>query len=396
MITTRFMPLAGINNRAEDAALVRGGDEPSVAVREALNVDISQTGRVDMRGAVRKVCDALYRNLWCSPLHGDLFGTLGTQWVKIDVRDWSHELLADLGGSWACHCVVNDAVAVAGADGIWVYDGRSAAPLSMHTPSMPAVSAAGAGALAAGDYGVALSWLRGTLESSVSLVSYASVQEGGALRVAMPFSLDASVTHVRLYMSKPGSGQLQAVGDYPVATAFVELAALPQLGGAPPFQMLDAMPAGRFMAHWNGRLLTASARALHFSEPMAPHLYDRRHGFVQFPQRITFVQPVAGGVWVGQVDHVVFLEGAGPDAFVLRRKAAQPPVAGSAVLLDAELAGQLAGTGAAVALWLAANGYVIGTPEGQLVELHGRSLSGIGAEFGSTAVWGDRVLTVMQ
>lgn len=396
-INTRMMPLAGINNRSEDAALVKGGDAPSVALREALNVDITETGRVNMRGALGVVSDVAYKNLWRSPLHGDLFGTLGAAWVKINPDDWSHVVLADLGSTgWASHCVLNSAVAVSNADGIWTYDGVQAVPLPMHTPGLPYVSAGG-GTLAQGTYGVAVSWLRGTLESSVSEVAHVTVdEEGGGINVSLPFCLDASVTGARLYLTKPGSSELQAVEDYPIATTSASIVVMPELGGSPEFQHLDAMPGGRFMGLWAGQLLTAGTRTLHFSEPMAFHLYDRRHSFVQFPQRITFVAPVEGGVWVGQVDHVVFLSaGDSPGVFRLQRKAAQPPVFGSACLVNAELLGDLA-AGYLAAVWLAGNGYVVGNAEGQMVELHAKALQGIRAGQGRTVVIGNRLMTTLE
>ena len=43
----------------------------------------------------------------------------------------------------------------------------------------------------------------------------------------------------------------------------------------------------------------------------------------------------------------------------------------SALLVDADTLGaDLAQGGAACALWLAENGYVVGTPDGQTIELH--------------------------
>ncbi|RMX08488.1 hypothetical protein D8I35_05265 [Corticibacter populi] len=394
MANTRLMPLAGINNRSEDdAALVRGGDDPTVFVREALNFDITDTGRLHMRGQVKMVTSTPYKHLWYSHLHGDLFGMLGTAWVKIDPDDWSCVELADLGGGWASHCVLNGRVAVAGVDGIFTFDGQAATRLPIETPGMPALVRTG-GALESGDYGVAISWLRGSLESSVSEVAYAALQDGGGLTVGMPYSIDPSITMARLYMTKPGSRVLLHAGDHAVNGDSVDIVAMPLLGGAPEFQHLDAMPAGRFLGHWKGRLVTATNRVLSFSHPMAWHLHDRRHDFVQFPQRITFVVAVEGGLWVGQVDHVLFLSGSQPDDLQVLRRGAKAPVYGSAILLDAELLGEVAG-GSQAALWLAENGYVIGTADGQVVEIHRKSIAGIRASAGASTVWGERILTVL-
>ena len=81
---TAFFPIAGINTVSEDAALQRGGDLPSLQVRDALNFNITPAGRLQLRPGVRRVSEARYRHLWQSPLHGDTFGVLDGQWVKID------------------------------------------------------------------------------------------------------------------------------------------------------------------------------------------------------------------------------------------------------------------------------------------------------------------------
>ncbi|WEE79472.1 hypothetical protein LZ683_08965 [Comamonas testosteroni] len=395
-VKTNLMPAAGIDNRQEDAALVVGGEAPRVYFREALNVNITEAGRVNMRGAVRKVTDTPFKNAWSSHLHGDLFGTLGTDWVKINPTDWSHEVLANLGSEWTSCCVLNGKVVAAGAAGLFAYDGRNASRMTIDTPSQPFVTTTPGGALVPGDYGVAVSWLRGSLESSVSHMEVGRVAEtGGSLSVGLPYCIDPSVTTVRLYLTKPGSRELQRAGDWPISQGTIEIAAAPELGASPEFQFLDAMPTGRFVQPWRGRLLTASFKTLNFSEPMAWHLHDRRHGFIQFPQRITFVAAVDGGIWVGQVDHVLFLSGAQPDELQQQRRASKPPVPASAVLLDSDLVGELAGPGSQSALWLAENGYVLGTSDGQMVELQRKRLTGIKAASGATTVWGSRVLTVL-
>ena len=66
-------PLAGIDNASpRDDALVTGGDERRVFLRDARNVTIAQ-GRASMRPGVRQVSAAPLRGLWQSPLHGDVF-----------------------------------------------------------------------------------------------------------------------------------------------------------------------------------------------------------------------------------------------------------------------------------------------------------------------------------
>lgn len=388
-------PLAGIDNASgrDDALQVRG-KAPHNFLRDAVNVDISDTGRASMRPGLRKVSGAALANLWQSTLHRDTFATLGDQWVKVDARTWDSQPLAAVGDGPVSHLVLNGAVLVAGLAGIFQYDGTAAQRFTLDVPPAPMVSP-GAGSLEPGAYGVAVAWLRGPTESPLSAATHCTVGVSGGLAVTLPMCLDSTVTHVRLYLTRQNGGELLRGEDYPISTAYVELPLLPKLGAPPPFQHKEPMPTGEYLSYWRGRLLTARANVLRFSEALAYHVHDPRHGFVQMPQRITFVHPTDGGVWVGQVDHVAFLAGSALGELTLHRKTAKAPVPGSAIALDAEDAGDVAGGGGAVVAWLAENGYVLGAPDGNVVEKHDGRLHAIAGSRGSSAALAGRLTTAI-
>ena len=390
-----MMPLAGINNTAEDAALQRGGDDARLYVRDAVNVDLTPAGKAELRPGVRLVTPTRYRNLWQSPLHRDTFGTLAGQWVKVDPLTWTSEALAEIGEGPVSHAVLNNLVCVAGQAGIFTFDGAKAQRLTLDTPAAP-LALAGEGSLTEGIYGVAVAWLRGTLESAPSAIKSVAVQDNGSLEITLPLCLDASVTGVRLYLTQPNGGELAREQDYPVGSPTIMVRVMPQLGAPAQFQHRSPMPSGSCLAYWRGRLLTASRNLLRFSEALAYHLHDERHGFVQMPQRITFVQPVEGGIWIGQVDHVAFLAGSSPDQLVMARKASRAPIPGSAIAIEADtLSADLSPGGSGAAMWLAENGYVAGTADGRLVELHAGMIRGVSGQSGSSVVLDRRVLTAV-
>lgn len=394
MADIRLMPLTGMNTVAEDAALHRRGDDPRLFVRDAVNVDFTMAGKASMRASPRLVTAASYRNLWQSPLHRDLFGTLGDDWVKIDPATWQSQHLATVGEGSVTHEIVNNLVSVATPSGIYTYNGATAQRLTMHPPAAP-LAIAGSGSLDAGAYGVAVAWLRDGVESSTSEVARVQVAAQGSIEITLPTSLHPDINGARLYMTRPDGGELLREGDYSPGQ-HVSIPVLPALGAPAQFQYLSPMPTGKHLKYWRGRLITASANVLRFSEAMAYHLHDERHGFVQMPQRITFVQPVEGGIWVGQVDHVAFLQGASPGELSVSRKASRAPVPGSAMLVPAEVVGgDLAGGGAMVAVWLAENGYVAGTSAGSLSEIHAGVMTGIAAQFGTSVVLDRRLITAV-
>lgn len=390
-----LMPLAGINNVAEDAALQRGGDAARLYVRDAVNVDLTPAGKAELRPGRRLVTATPYRNLWQSPLHRDTFGTLGDQWQKVDPATWAGESLATIGEGPVSHAVLNNLVCAAGPAGIFAYDGAQAQRLTLDTPAAPLVLV-GDGSLPEGAYGVAVAWLRGSLESAPSAITTVHVPASGALEITLPLCLDTTVTGVRLYLTRPNGGELAREQDYALDAATIMVRVPPKLGAPAQFQHLSPMPTGLYLAYWRGRLLTAKANVLRFSEALAYHLHNERHGFVQMPQRITFVQPVDGGIWIGQVDHVAFLSGSSPDQLSVMRKTARAPVPGSAILVDADtIGGELSQGGGATAIWLAENGYVAGTGSGQVVELQAGALRGIAGQSGTSVVLDRRLLTAV-
>lgn len=390
-----LMPLAGMNLVAEDEAMQRGGDAPRLFVRDALNIDVSPAGRALLRASPRQVSATPLRHLWQSPLHGDTFATLGAAWVRVNTADWSTAELATLGEGPVSHEVLNNLVCVAGPAGIFTFDGARALRLTLERPAAPLVVAA-QGSLPAGTYGAAVAWLRGGLESAPSTISFVELAEQGGLQVSLPMCLDPSVTGARLYLTRQNGGELQRAGDHPVGSPPIALPLLPALGGASQFLHKSPMPTGRYLKLWRGRLLTARGNVLRFSEALAYHLHDERHGFVLMPQNITFVQPVDGGIWVGQVDHVAFLSGAQPDELVVQRRSTRAPVPGSAIEVKSEfVGGEASQGGSASALWLAENGYVLGSSGGAVSELHAGVMKGITASSGTSVVLDRRVLTAV-
>lgn len=395
MPETKMMPLAGMNNAAEEAALMRGGDAPMMYARDVVNIDVSPAGKAMLRGGVDRVSTLQIRELWQSPLHRESFGAVGNEWGKVGALSWSFDPLVSIGSGPVSHEVLNNLVCVAGDAGIFTYDGSAAQKLTIENPPAPLV-VTGAGSMVAGVYGVAVAWLRGSTESAPSSIAFRDVPDDGGVQVTPPMCLDDSVTGIRLYMTRQNGGELARAGDYPADSAAIDLPMLPQLGAPPQFLNKSPMPTGKYLKYWRGRLLTSRANVLRFSEPMAYHLHDERHGFVQMPQRITFVEPVDGGIWVGQVDHVAFLEGATPDELVMQRKTARAPVAGSSIQVLADtIGGELSQGGSATVLWLAENGYVAGTASGEVVEMQTGVMKGITAENGTSVVLDRRVITAV-
>lgn len=389
MPSQSFMPCRGIDNTSEDAAMVQGGREPFVYVRDAKNVNVTPAGKMDMVASGGKVTATKYEGLWQSPLHKDTFAVVGNDWVKVNTADWSHDVLLNTGGIMV-HEVLNNHVIGASKNGLFIYDGNKAMPLTIDAPPTP--FAASAIADHTRTRSIAISWLRGDMESSLS--NYVSMGESGD--IALPMVTDPTVTGVNIYATSVGGTDMQLAGTMNRAAANFAITKDHKLGMAAQFAHLSPMPTGKFLCYWRGRLITATANVIRFSEPLAYHLHDERHGFIQTSQRITFIQPVENGLWVGQSDHVIFIQGTSPDDMTISIKSAQAPVPNSAIQIHSDDIGEAAEGGSLVTVWLASNGYVAGSSAGQIIEYQAGRISDISAQSGTTVRFDRRLVTAVN
>lgn len=392
MPSQSFMPCRGIDNTSEDAAMVQGGREPFVYMRDVVNANVTPAGKIDMIASGGKVTGSKYHSLWQSPLHKDVFAVIDGMWVKVNTGNWTHEELETIGGSsnTVSHTVLNNLVVVAGARGIFTYDGNVCQPLTIEAPPSPV-------AYSSNDNdqqtrSIAISWLRGSMESSLS--DY--VTAGELADIVLPMVFDPTVTGVNIYATSVGGTDMQLAGTMDRAATNFAITKDHKLGMAAQFAHLSPMPTGKFLCYWRGRLITATANVIRFSEPLAYHLHDERHGFIQTSQRVTFIQPVEGGLWVGQSDHVIFIQGTSPDDMTISIKSAQAPVPNSAIQTSSNDIGEVAEGGSLVTVWLASNGYVAGSSAGQIIEYQAGRISNISAQSGTTVRFDRRLVTAVN
>jgi hypothetical protein len=393
--TFPMMPLSGIDNRSDDAALRSPGNDNRLrtALREANNVDITQDGRVRLRPGWRRVTATPYRDLWPHPLGGLLFGRLGDAWVRIDDLAASiHTVLAEAGPGPYGHVLLNDRVVLAAPLGCWEHGAQGAQRLGMARPAGPYVEAV-PGSLPAGRYGACVSWVRRGQESGTSEVVFTDLSAGG-LRVTPPLCLEDGVDRVRVYLTTHNGGELLLAAEL-APGASEDFTAGPPAGRPPPFMVQWQMPGGRYPTLWRGRLVVVQANRLLFSEPLAYHVHDPVRGHVLLPQGVTFLVAVETGLWVGQRDHVLFLSGSRPGELAVSARCIGAPVPGSAVLAElGQMPDELGNRTAA--LWLSEFGYVAGSADGEANPVQKSCLAGISASRGSTVVTGQRAYTAVE
>ena len=389
--------LRGMDNVREDEELEQFGDSASLFVRDAININFTSAGRAELRQEMKLATDQALRCLWQSPLHKDCFAALGSYWCKVDTETWQTEQLIECGPGDVFHIVLNNMICMACDEGLFSYDGQTAKRMTIDTPAKPQASVTGStGSLDAMAYNFAISWVSGGLESALSEMEHIELPQKGSLQLLFPMCLDPMVTHVRVYMSDAGGGELRQATELPVSDLSLNLSILPELGRAATFQYLSPMKTGSFLREWLGRLWVVRANVLYFSEAMTYHLTDDRYNFIQFPQRIRFIEPVDGGIWVGLADHVVFLRGQDVKSMSIEHKASRAPMYGSSTLLHSDMIKELSQSGAWCAVWLAENGFVAGTADGQMIELQYKTIQGISAESCQLVGFADRLVSVVN
>lgn len=259
----------------------------------------------------------------------------------------------------------------------------------------PAVATAAVGDLEPGKYGVAMSYVSASgEEGGLSRMRTLTVGAGQGIRATMSVA-PPGAAFVRLYRTDANGDMLRRASEFPAAVATTTIGA-GNVGREADTQFLRRMPAGDIVRGWRGFLLVARGRYLYRSKALRHGLHDPRFDFHQFPTKITFLEAIDGGVFVGQRDGVIFLAGEDPRSWKQARPAGRVPVPGASAVIPASMLEQRLQLSGEVAVWLAENGYVLGTPSGQLIELQTNRIRLPVAAAGCLAVHDRRLTTIVN
>ncbi|MCU1145801.1 hypothetical protein [Stenotrophomonas maltophilia] len=374
----------GIDNVSGAGALPRDQNGRQVALVDAANVDIDRGGRPSRRGGARLVqAGNGLHSLWSGGDHALV--AIGAE--LCNARDL--QPVATLNSADPCsYAELNGEVIVGNRTTLLRVAGGRAAVLGVPDAPPAAATASDAGGLTAGRYAVAVAFVSDQGEGGLSSLRFVDVPEGGGIIVdQLPTASDA--VSLAIYRSQPNGEELYRAAQIPVGFPSYHVGA-GGLDGAARTRNLRRMPPGEHVAAFNGYLLVAHGRTLRFSEPLRYGLHSPRHGFVQLPSRITMLAAVGNVVFVGTTAGVVLLRGPRPREWAMENTAGLPPIPGaSALVRSGQVQSELAGRNAA--LWLAPNGFVLGTEEGVLVELQAERLAGLRYVSGALCVHGRRV-----
>ena len=381
----------GIDNVSPDTALPKG------AVRDAVNGNFNRTGQFESRAGFELAMAASnVHSLWTSPSGMTLCGN-GAALCRVTVDDLGDLHLTQIAvtGSAApfSFCELMTGILYTNPAGTGIIDrGGAVSEIAPQTPPTPAATPVHNGGLSAGAYGIAVSVQRAQ-ESALSPITFIDVDAGGGIRL----DFAANSGNKLVYRTTANGDVLYLAASLPEAITTYTLGNS-EVGRVAETRNLAPLLGGQIIRYWRGRVLLACGNAIYISEPMRYGLYSPRDGFVQFASRVTMMEPVDGGIFVGNQQGVVFLSGSKPSEWSIDSTSALPPFEGSGSLVPAAIfGGDIGKSGDNVAVWLAKNGFVLGTAQGQIIETQGDRIEiADGSLRASTFVHDRRLTTILQ
>ena len=240
-------------------------------------------------------------------------------------------------------------------------------------PGVATLAATG-GTLLAGDYQIAVTYLRADGQESgtgrASAITLAAA--GGIALSAIPISADPTVVAKNIYATSVGGQTLFLQGTIPNSQNTYTIAAIQHDAFPLLTQFMGPAPAGEWVGYWKGWMLVASGNRLYPSEHYAPELFDYRKS-VPFLDRITMVAPLNNKtdcVWVGTTNQVVFMGGESPETWRYQSTADYGVIAGTLTFADGELfGGPDEDRGNTVAVFATTRGLCIGHSDGSFKNL---------------------------
>lgn len=360
------LPNRGIDLLTGDVGL------PAGTVRKADNVDIRADGSFRRRaGYDIAVAGADFHSLHKAP-RGVLVGR-GDKVYALDLETFAPTALCAMGSTEPVEFTeFNGHTYFINPASFWWIPADDTAPrrVGVREPaSLPDLVAHPNGTLLPGEYAVGLSRLdeRGEESRTVLVGQVTLTGTGGIQLTGLPQDLMSSY---RVYLTPPGGEVLYLSEQFSGAFSQFVVTRMPD-GAQRTTQHLRPMPPGDFVRAHGGRLYVAAGDRVWFSEALRPHMHDPRHNFIQFVGRISFIEAVAGGLFVGDERGVWFLSGKDPEQFQMQLVSSPTAVRRSSLVLSgAHFDKRLTETDLDVAIWLSTEGYMLGRPSGDVFSFH--------------------------
>lgn len=281
---------------------------PEGALRNAVNVDILDSGKVRRRKGSTELDDsAAAHSLWSNG-STMLYGSNGAlkRWENSDTATTLTSGLTDRPITFT----------EAGLDIYWsngvdygrITRGANAA-WGVEEPLLAPAMASANGALDAGTYQALVTFQTASGEESAASPSSARAITTGGLTLTIPQPLTAQVTSVQVYMTPCNDDVFYHIASLPVGTTSLSLLSQPSFGRACRTQFMRRFLPCDLIEHYNGRIYGANSNILWHTEPFMFGLYVPSKNFILFREPIRILKAVDDGLYV-VADKTYFLGGA--------------------------------------------------------------------------------------
>lgn len=368
----------GVNNRRPPHEMTQAVGNGSVdLLRDAVNVDVSDTGKLRRREGFTQVFDGRSHSAW------------GDDKVAFYVQGSTLYILTLAPVGEPQRTVIRtdlsptEPLTYCEAGGIYYYASRSVigmvragarldfTPRPVLTPTLSAV----AGAMPKGRYQVCITNFGPGGESASTVPAAIEVPENGGIRISSIPSTPGCITLVYI---TGADGEVFGRVEVDISAGVADILTPSHTGAQCQTLLLEPMPPGDIVRFSNGRLLVARGNLLIYSEPYLPGLYRASKNYIPYPKPITIMEPCDKGVFVA-ADKTRWYQG----------DIAQAPVRDVLPYGAVPLSGGNDPTSPDTCFWVSERGLVFGSADGSVKNVQEEQLALAGGTAGA-AVYRER------
>lgn len=357
MQTKQISPFLGMNNRLPDFALTT---QDGYWLREAVNVDIDNSGRARRRDGVTLIqaMTAPHSVFMVSAISGYLVRA-SSLYAIIVSPVYSETLVKSLASNALVHYTkVGSSIYYSNGVDTGRIVGNVWYPWAMATPDSVTTTTI-AGALHAGRYQVSVRYINDITGEAGgdSASTQHELSASGAIRVTLP-GPSSGATHVQIFVSKLNGSQTYLCGTVSSDTVSFDITTTVATTTSQPLY-LAPLPAGHNLFVNSGRLCCTSENRLYVGSAYRFGYYEPAKGYIDFESAITVAVANQFGTYVATTDKTYWL--AGDIAKVERLSDPLPygGVFGTAFHVPHK---KLVG-------WFGDKGFVVGDEQGQVVAM---------------------------
>lgn len=303
----------GVNNIAADVSIPTDENGDIVYLRDAVNVDVLDEGKLRLRpGITQKIAasgaHSVYSNgklmVWatadtlrCSDEN------LVTITILTDTRFAEPVSFEDVNGDiYFTNPSINGIIHPDGTYEAWGLEAPAEAPDIVALVTGPNL------------YSITCTFVTGSgQESGAPAANIVYCADNPSFQIFnIPQPTDPRITTVRIYMTNIDGVELQEVVELPVGITIYSLSGFFAYGNELTTQFMLPPPKGQLIELADGILYIASGNNVYHTEPLNYGLYDPTKNYFMYPERVTLIKHTTGGLYVS-ADQLHFLKNAGAD-----------------------------------------------------------------------------------